>query len=135
LALQVLGLARNVPARALLLFASMNDVFQALSDAIEHDFEPTNDTDLVITIVQHDGSRTTGTCDTGKRWEVPVGKRLRFVVDPRTPVSEEPWSVRLLDRDHVLEEWTLSEPTPRSISVSVRPAAACAYLSVRNVLR
>jgi hypothetical protein len=39
--------------------------------------------------------------------------------------------VRLLDRDHVLDEWTLPEPTPRSISVNVRPAAACAYLAVR----
>jgi hypothetical protein len=113
----------------------MNDVFEALTDAIARDFEPQSDTDLVITVVHHDGSRTTGACEIGKRWEVAVGKRLRFVVDPRTPVSDEPWCVRLLDRDHVLEEWTLREPTARSISVNVRPAAACAYLAVRSVLR
>ena len=81
--------------------------------------------ELVITIVKHDGERTVETCGAGKRCEVAVGRRLRFVV-----VSEDPWYVRLLDREHVLEEWTLREPTARSISVNVRPAAACAYLSV-----
>ena len=82
--------------------------------------------DLEITIVRHDGTRSVETCATGNRLEVAVGKRLRFVV-----VSDEPWCVRLLDRDHLLEEWTIREPTPRSISVNVRPAAACAYLAVR----
>jgi hypothetical protein len=86
--------------------------------------------ELVITVVHHDGTRTLETCSTGVRWEVPVGRRLRFVVEPRTPVSDDPWYVRLLDRDHVLDEWTLREPTPKSISVNVRPAAACAYLCV-----
>ena len=85
--------------------------------------------ELVITIVKHDGERTVETCGPGERREVAVGRRLRFVV-----VSEDPWYVRLLDRDHVLEEWTLREPTARSISVNVRPAAACAYLSVLGAL-
>lgn len=85
--------------------------------------------ELVITIVKHDGTRMIETCGAGKPCEVAVGKRLRFVV-----ASEEPWFVRLLDRDHVLEEWTLHD-TPRSISVNVRPAAACAYLVVRDELR
>lgn len=81
--------------------------------------------ELVITIIKHDGTRTIETCGPGALCEVAVGKRLRFVV-----ASEDPFYVRLLDRDHVLDEWTLHEPTPRSISVNVRPAAACAYLSV-----
>jgi hypothetical protein len=88
-----------------------------------------DDIELVITVVAHDGSRTTAACPTGERWEVEAGKRLRFVVAPRTH-SGEPWSVLLLDRDHVLDEWTFCEPTPRSISVNVRPGAACAYLAV-----
>ena len=84
--------------------------------------------ELVITIVKHDGTRTVETCASGKLLEVAVGKRLRFVVE-----SEDPWYVRLLDRDHVLDEWTLPHTTSRSISVNVRPTAACAYLCVRDL--
>ena len=112
------------------LWRRMEDVIQDLVDSIAR-YQGLGDTELLITVVHHDGTRTVETCANGIRWEVAVGKRLRFVVDPRTPVSDEPWCVRLLDRDHVLEEWTLREPTARSISVNVRPAAACAYLSVR----
>jgi hypothetical protein len=88
--------------------------------------------ELMITVVHHDGRRDERTCAFGAQWEVALGRRLRFVVDARTPVSDDPWCVRLLDRDHVLDEWTFREPTERSISVNVRPAAAYAYLAVHS---
>jgi len=98
---------------------------------LAHAPEP-NDLSLHVTVESLDGQRAVTSCATGLRWEVPAG-RFRFVVEPRSPVSMDPWVVRLLDGDRIVHEWTLTGVTPDTIRIDVGPEVKAAYLAVDPV--